>query len=331
MNRKTVALAALAALAAVLVCGLAGAQQPSRVSRVGVMINGGPGPAFEGIRKDFAQLGYVEGKNVAFEPRFAEGQLKRHPEFAADLVRLDVDIILAVGGVAARAAKDATPKIPIVFSIITDPMALGLATTMERPGGNATGITSLDSQQANKQFELLKEVFPKLTRVAILSDQTIPGVDATGLAPVERVNDAAARALGLRPQIIKLGSPNPDFEGAFEAIAKEDAEALLVLEVPVPFAHRKRIAELATARRLPSMFPGGHADAGGVITYGTSVADTWPRMPIIADKILKGAKPGDLPVEVISRRELIVNLMTARQIGVMVPPDVVKRATRVIE
>jgi putative ABC transport system substrate-binding protein len=286
---------------------------------------------FDGLRKDFAQLGYVEGQNVVFEPRFAEGQLKRLPECPADRVRLDVEVILALGGVAARAAKDATTKIPIVFSIVTDPVALGLANTMERPGGNATGITSLDSQQANRQFELLKEVFPKLKRVAVLSDHTIPGADATGLAPIERANDAAARALGLQPQIVKLGSPDPDFEGAFMAMSKEGAEVLLVLEVPVPLAHRKRIAELAAARRLPSMFPGGQADAGGVITYGTSVGDTWPRMPVLADKILKGAKPGDLPVEVVSRRELIVNMKTAREIGVTVPPDVLKQAGRVIE
>jgi putative ABC transport system substrate-binding protein len=313
-----------------LSCGTSVAQQTTKIPRIGIMVNGGPGPVVEALKKDFAKLGYVEGQTIAFEPRYAQGQLGRHPELAADLVRLDVDAILTLGGPAARAAKDATAKIPIVFSIVTDPIALGLVASMDRPGGNVTGLTNLDPQQAARQMELLKEVFPALKRIAILSDADIPGADASGLAPIERSNVAAARALGLEPQVIKLKGPTPDFDGAFAAMKSEGAEAVLVLEVPVTLVHGKLIAERATAQRLPTMFPGGQKSADGVIAYGTTVADTWPRLPIIADRILKGARPGDIPVEAISRRQLIINLKTAREAGVSIPAGVLARADEVI-
>jgi putative ABC transport system substrate-binding protein len=307
------------------------APQSSKVWRTGFMANGARGPDFDGLRKGFASLGYAEGQNIISEARFAEHQLDRHPAFAADLVRLDVDLILTFGGPATTAAKRATAKIPIVFLLVADPVAIGVAATIERPGSNGTGVTNHDPEQARKQFELLKEVFPELTRVAILSDADIPGGDASGLAPTESVNDEAARALGLRPQVFKVKGPNPDLEGAFAAMERERAEALLVLEVPVPIAHRKRVAELAAARRLPTIFPGSLGDAGGLITCGTSVFDGLPRLPIIADKVLRGAKPADLPIEVISRRALVINLATAREIGVTIPPDVLQRADNIIE
>jgi len=331
MKTGSIARAFLAFVAIAFSCGAPLAQQTTKIPRIGIMVNGGPGPVVEALKKDFAKLGYTEGQNIAFEPRYAQGQLGRHPELAADLVRADVDLILTLGGPAARAAKDATSKIPIVFSIVTDPVALGLVTSMERPGGNVTGLTNLDTAQATKQLELLKELLPSLTRVAILSDQDIPGADATGLAPIERANQAAARSLGLEPQIIKLKGPTPDFEGVFAAMKQEGAGALLVLEVPVTLFHGKRIAELATAQRLTTMFPGGQKSAEGVIAYGTTVADTWPRMPIIADKILKGAKPADIPVEVMSRRQLIINLKTAREAGTSIPAGVLARADEVIQ
>jgi putative ABC transport system substrate-binding protein len=215
---------------------------------------------------------------------------------------------------------------------VTDPVALGLVAEMARPGGNATGITSLDPEQATHQLALIRSVFPKLTRLGILSDATIPGADSSGLAPIDRANDAAARKRGIEPLIRKIaGGPAPDFAGVLDAMVKDRAEALLVLEVPVPFAHRKTVAELAAARRLPTMFPGGQSDAGGVLTYGTSVAETWPRMPILVDTILKGTKPGELAVETHTRRELIVNLKAAHATGTTVPDEILKRADRVIE
>src|SRR5262245_26601388 len=242
-----------------------------KVWRVGFMHNGAQGADFEGLRKGFARLGYAERQNIIFEPRFAEHQLDRHPSFAVDLVRLGVDVILTFGGPPTAAAKNATATTPIVFLLVADPVAIGVAATMERPGSNATGVTNHDPEQAKKQFGLLKELFPDMTRVAILSDADIPGADATGLAPIERANDEAARALGLKPHVFKVRGPDPELNDVFAAMETERAQAVLVLEVPIPVAHRKRVAQLAAAHRLPTIFPGSCMDAGGLITYGTSV------------------------------------------------------------
>jgi len=304
--------------------------QRSRLWRIGFMTNDVRGPNFDRLRDGFAGLGYVEGQNVVFEPRFAEHQLDRHPSFAAELVRLDVDLIMTFGGPATAAARKATATIPIVFLLVADPVAIGVAASLERPGSNATGVTNHDPEQATNQFALLKEVFPEVTRVAILSDADIPGADASGLAPIERVNEDAARAHGLQPQVFKVRGPNPDLEDVFAAMEKERAEALLMLEVPAPMLLRKRVAELACGRRLPTIFPGSVADAGGLITYGTSVFDGLPYLPAIADKVLRGAKPADLPIEVISRRVLVINVAIARAIGVTIPPRVLQRADNII-
>ena len=307
------------------------AQQEIKIPRVGVILLGGPGPSFDALRQGFTQLGYVEGRNIIIEPRFSRGQLERVPELAAELVGLDVDVIVAVGAVGAGAAQKATKKIPIVFAAVLDPVALGYAATMERPGGNVTGITSFDPQQATKQFEMLKEVIPKLSRVAILSDQDIPRAESDrGWNPLERANDKAARALGLQPQWLRVKGPAPDLQGAFTAMMNERAEALLILEVPVNLLHLKPITELAARHRLPTMFPGGWANEG-LISYGTSILNAVPRIPGYVDKILKGAKPGELPIEVITRRELVFNLKMAREIGVTIPPELLQRADRVIQ
>lgn len=315
------------------------AQQASPPRRIGIIVNGGPGPAFDALRQDLlgdlAQLGYREGRDIVLEPRFAQGQIGRAPDLAADLAGRGVDVIVALGGPAARAAQRATARIPVVFSIVTDPVALGLVSTLRNPGGNVTGITSLDAEQADRQFELLKAVFPDLERVGILSDRTIPGADAEGLAPIDRANRAAAEAQGLRPQVVHVNgptpdAPNPDFEGAFASLRAGRAQAVLVLELPLAFAHRTRIADLALASRLPAMFPGGMGDAGGLVAYGTTVTDTWRRIPAMVDKILKGTGPGDIPVEFVTRRELVFNLRVAERIGVAIPPALLARADRVI-
>jgi putative ABC transport system substrate-binding protein len=303
------------------------APQDKKVWRVGFMTNGGrDGLEFHGVREGFADLGYAEGQNFQFEPRFAEHQLERHPSLAADLARLGLDVIVTFGGPATIAAKKATATIPIVFLLVADPVAIGVAASLRRPGSNATGVTNHDPGQAKAQFALLKEVFPRLTRVAILSDADIPGADASGLAPVERVNVEAAHAIGLEPRVFKVKGPRPHLNDAFAAMISDGSEALLMLEVPAPMAHRKRVAELATARRLPTIFPGSVPEAGSLITYGTSVFDGVPRLPIVADKVLKGANPADLPIEVVSRRVLAINLATAREIGVTIPPEVLQRA-----
>jgi len=306
------------------------AQQPAKIPRVGFLVPGpapapaAPRPLLQAFGQGLANLGYVEGRDIIIELRFAEGRLERLPELAAELVRLNVDVITLVGAVTARAAKKATTNIPIVFAVVVDPIADGLVATLERPGGNVTGITSFDPQQARKQLELLKEAIPGLMRVALLGDRGVSDF-------LLKANEEQARALGLQPQGLKVAGPTPDLEGAFAAARKERADAVLILEEPIVVVHRKRIAELAATNRLPTMFPGDRADAGGLIAYGTRFDEAVGRMPAYVDRILKGAKPGDLAVEVLTRHRLTINLKTAREIGVTIPPEVLKRADQVIQ
>lgn len=328
MNRRRFM---LSMLATTLPVGVAPAAP--RAAKVGILVNGGPGhPVMDAFRKGFATLGYAEASGFAIEPRYAQGQLNRLPALAAELVQLGVDVIMALGGPAARAAKDTTSTIPIVFSIVTDPVALGLVGSMDRPGGNVTGITSLDPEQAVRQFELIRTLLPKAARVGILSDTTIPGADSSGLAPIDRANAAAARKFDIEPLVRKVSDgPSPDYAGTLDAMIKDGAQALLVLEVPMPLRDGKTVAELAAARHLPSIFPGGQSGTGGLIAYGTSVTDTWLRMPVLVDRILKGAKPAELTVEMVDRRELVINLRTARALALNIPDELLKRADRVIE
>jgi putative ABC transport system substrate-binding protein len=308
-----------------------GTQHQAKLPRVGVIANGSPDSLFEAVRQSFAQHGYIEGRNIVIEARFAQGHLDRVPEFIAEFVGLNVDIIVSLGAVGPAAAQKANTKLPVVFVAVIDPVAVGLATTLERPGGNITGITTFDPQQAAKQLELLKQVMPNLARLAILSDEDIPR--AEGWNPLEKTNDTAARALGVRPQWLKIKGPIPDLEGAFTAMRNERAEALLVLDVPIPVIHQKRIADLAATYRLPTMFLGGRrmSEAGGLIAYGAGLLDTLPRIPAYVEKILGGAKPGDLPIEVLKQPILIFNLKTARKIGMAISPELLKRADQVIE
>jgi putative tryptophan/tyrosine transport system substrate-binding protein len=334
VNMTSCALALLLACAAVSSGGVSRAQHGARVYRVGALFNRGPNQGdrdVELLRQGLAQRGYVEGTNLVLEARFAEGRLDRLPGFAAELVAMDVDVIATYGGPPTNAALKATATVPIVAALVADPVALGFAATLARPGRNVTGITNHDSELAVRQLRILKEVFPELERVAFLSDADIPGADASGLAPIERSNVAAATTMRIAPQLLKVRGPEPDFAAAFHAMASEKAEALVVLEVPAPFSHRERIAELAAARRIPTMFWGGASRAGGLMSYGTSFTDTYPRMPVFVDKVLKGAKPADTPFEVITRREFVISLKVARQLGVTIPPEVLKRADRILE
>jgi putative ABC transport system substrate-binding protein len=331
MRIKKSIFAASAVFALVLACGAPQAQQAGKVYRVGMLSNWGPDVAFDALKNDLARLGYIEGKNIIFEARFPEGQLERMPGFASELAGLNVDVIAAYGGPATNAARKASTTIPIVAAIVADPVAIGVAATLQRPGGNVTGITSDDPSLGRRQFEILKQVIPKLARVAILSDSDIPGADASGLAPIERANVAAARAADLTPQVLKVRGPTPDLETAFKAMVSEKAEALVVLEVPSPFVHRKRIAELAAAHRIPTMFWGGASDSGGLMSYGTSFIDTFAGVPNAIDKILKGTKPAEIPFELVTRREFVINLKTARDLGLTIPVDLQKSADRVIE
>ena len=300
-------------------------QQPAKVPRVGFLAPQGRSlPLLDAFRQGLADLGYVEGRNVVIEPRFAEGQYERFPELIGELVGLKVDVLAVTGAVTARAAKKAVTDIPIVFTIVVDPVADNVVPSLERPGGNITGVTSFDPQQATKQFQLLKEVIPGLKRVAILGDQ---GVSEA----LMKSSEEQARALGVEPQRLRVAGPNPDLEAAFSAFKQGHADALLVLEEPVLGVHAKTIADLAAKDRLPALFPPSRVAAGGLISYGTSQTAGIHRMAAYVDKILKGTKPGDLPVETVNRYELIVNQKTAQAIGVAIPPEVLKRADRVIE
>jgi len=336
MHRRTLLTHAAAATLA-LTRGVAHAQPAGKVYRVGALfnqgavVNGKPALQFGGLKDGLARLGYVDGTGVIYEPRFAEGQLERLPGFAAELVDLGVDVLVAFGGPPTAAARKATTTIPIVVALVADPVAIGVAATLARPGGNITGVTNDDPELAARQMALLKELFPNLARVAILSDSQIPGADATGLAPIERANVAAARAAGLVPQVLKVRGPKPDLDGAFDAMAKEGAQALVVLEVPAVFNIPRAVATLAAARRMPTMLWGGQGGADALVSYGTDFVSTYPSVAVFVDKVLKGAKPADTPFEVVSRRELAINLKVARDLGLAVPADLLQRAARVIE
>lgn len=301
------------------------AQQAVKIPRVGFLAPQGRSlPLFGAFQKGLEDLGYVEGKNIVIEPRFAEGQLERLPDLLAELIRLKVDVLAVTGAVTARAAKKAVTDIPIVFAVVVDPVADNVVPSLERPGGNLTGVTSFDPQQASKQLKFLKELLPGLKRVAILGDQ---GVSEA----LMKASEEQARSLGLRPQRFRVGGPSPDLEGAFAAFKKERAEALLVLEEPVLGVQATMIAKMAAKERLPTMFAPSRVAAGGLIAYGTSQVEAIRRMTAYVDKVLKGAKPGELPVETVKRYELVVNLKTAQQIGVTISPEVLKRADRVIQ
>jgi putative ABC transport system substrate-binding protein len=300
-------------------------QQAARIPRVGFLAPQGRSlPLFEAFQKGLAELGYVEGRNVVIESRFAEGQLERLPELVAELIRLKVDVLAVTGAVTARAAKKAVTDTPIVFTVVVDPVADNVVSNLERPGGNLTGVTSFDRLQASKQLDLLKEVIHGMKRVAILGDQ---GVSEA----LMKASEGQAKEAGLQAQRLRVAGPDPDLEGAFAAMKNEHAQALLVLEEPVLGVHATRIAELAARDRLPTLFAPSRVAAGGLIAYGTSQVEAIRRMAAYVDKVLKGAKPGDLPVETVKRYELIVNLKTANEIGITIPPGVLKRADRVIQ
>jgi putative ABC transport system substrate-binding protein len=323
-------LALVPALGVVLGAAVLGAPQSGRIPRVGYLPSAGTSgsaqPTLQAVRQGLAELGYVDGRDIVIEARWAEGRVERLPELAAELVGLNVDIIVTLGGVATRAAKNATSAVPIVFAMVIDPVAGGLVPDRRRPGGNLTGFTSFDPQEMRPHLGVLKEAIPGLARVAFLGDSGVPGSPDASRAWDEQ----QAQAVGLHAQTLRVRRPSPDLEGAFEAARRAQAQAVLVLEMPATIEHRRRIAELAIRHRLPTLFVGSYEDSGGLIAYGTSRCETGRQLAAYVDKILKGAQPGALPVELLMRHELIVNLETARSIGVTIPPAVLKRADRVI-
>jgi putative ABC transport system substrate-binding protein len=304
--------------------------QKSGLARVGVILHRGPDdPHYLALRDGLARLGYTEGQDIAFEPRFAHGQLDRTSAFASELVKLGVDVIVAVGAVGARAAQRATNKIPVLFAIVLDPVAAGFSGSMQRPGGNVTGVTNYDPGQAIEQLKLIKSVVPSLRRMAILSDEDVPRNQLDGWNPLEKSNDTAARALGLAPLWIRIKGPMPELESAVASMKCAGAEALLVLEMPVTLPRFRQIADLALAHRLPALLPAGEVD-GALLSYGTSLLDTIPSLSAHVDRVLKGTAPSDLPIETVSRRRLRVNLKTARELGVTIPAEVLDKADEII-
>jgi len=311
-------------------CGAAAeAQQSGKVPRVGFLAAASPSlisARMEAFRQGLKERGYIEGKNIALEYRWAEGKLDRLPHLAAELVRLKVDVIVTAGPAATRPAKEATTTIPIVMAFDSDPVGSGLVASLARPGGNITGLSILAPEISGKQLELLKETVPGLSRVAILGDPNEPG-NAQALRETER----AAKALGLQIKHLNVQGAK-DFETAFQAAKKGGADGILVLISPAATFHRAQIADLAAKSRLPAIHVNLElVEAGGLIGYGASITDSFRRAATFVDKILKGAKPADLPVEQPTKFELVINLRAAKQIGLTIPPNVLARATRVIE
>jgi putative ABC transport system substrate-binding protein len=308
------------------------AQPAGKVPRVGYLSPGSSSDPlrrrrFEAFRQGLRELGYVEGQNIVLEPRWAEGQYARYPALVADLVRLKVGVIVVVGGTATKAAKEVTRTVPIVMSLVVDPVGSGLIPSLAHPGGNVTGTSIMAPDLVGKQLELLMEVVPKISRVAVLWNPDNPGG-----VPQLRQTEAAARALGVRLQTLEARGPH-ELDSAFAAMTRERAGALVILNDAILGVNlSKQIAELAAKSRLPAVHGvPEYAQVGGLMVYGANLLDLERRAATFVDKILKGAKPADLPIEQPSKFELIINLKTAKALGLTIPPSVLLRADQVIE
>ena len=322
MRRAVLASVAVLLLAAPL---LAGAQPTSRAPRIGVLWPNPPA-TFDFVRQGLSALGYVEGRNIEFEYRWAQDKLDQLPQLAAELTALKVDLIVTLAPPATLAAKNATQTIPIVFVGIGDPVASGLVPSLSRPGGNLTGTTRMLSEMSAKHVEFLKQAAPALSLLGVLWNPT-----NSSHAPALKASETVARSLSVRVVALEVRAPT-DLDGAFATLARERADGLLFLADPVFFIHLGRMADLVTAARLPSIsnfteFP----RLGGLLGYSPSIADEFRRAATHIDRILKGAKPGDLPIQQPSKFELVINLKTAKALGLAVPPALLARADQVIE
>jgi ABC-type uncharacterized transport system substrate-binding protein len=304
----------------------ADAQQTKKVPRIGYLaVSSSSQTRTEPFRQGLRELGYVEGKNIVIEWRFAEGNRDRVTELAAELVRLKVDVIVTGGPGATHPAKNATQTIPIVMGQDSDPVGNGFVVSLARPGGNITGLSNLTPELSGKQLELLKEIVPRLSRVAVLRNS-----NSQGVAPVLKELELAAGALKIKLQYLGVFG-SKDIESGFRAAGNSRADAILVVAGPVINDHRKQIAELAVKSRLLTIYDQReYVEAGGLMSYGTSIPDLFRRAATYVDKILKGAKPGELPVEQPMKFEFVINLKAAKQIGVTIPPNVLARADKVI-
>jgi len=308
---------------------IAEAQQPAKVPRIAYFSAGSASSQasrLDVFRQGLRDLGYAEGKEIVIEQRYADGKLDRVAALATELVRLKLDVIVTGGPAATRAAKEATATIPIVMGFDYDPVGSGVVASLARPGGNVTGLSSLAPEISGKQLELLKELLPRLSRVAILGNSTEPGI-----GQLRKEAELVAGAFKVNLQYLDVLAPK-DIGTAFQAASKGRAEALLALSSFVIISERAQIADLAIKNRLPAIYPWPEfVEDGGLMTYGPSSNDLFRRAATYVDKILKGAKPADLPVEQPTKFEFVINLKTAKQIGLTIPPNVLARADKVIK
>jgi putative ABC transport system substrate-binding protein len=308
----------------------ADAQQPTKVARIGLLDSStasGSAGLVDAFRQELHNLGWIEGKNITIEYRFAEQKRERVPELAADLVRLKVDLIVVSATPQALAAKRATTTIPIVMANVGDPVGAGLVASLARPGGNVTGLASLSTQLITKRLEILKDAVSKLTRVGIL----FPG---RGVAADLQLKELRPAALGLKLKLEDIDAqPGPKgLESAFQTAKQKQVGAIMTMATPFFFGERKRIVELAGKNRFPAIYPQNEfVEAGGLMSYGTDYIDLFRRAAVYVDKILKGAKPADLPVQQATTFEFIINLKAAKQIGLTIPVNVLERANKVIK
>ena len=326
MRHGMAAIAGAGALALLAAPPASEAEQPARGARVGILLFSNPQADFQlaTFRQGLRDLGYVEGQNITLEYRFAEGRAERLPGLAADLVRLRPDVILALGGDVAASAKRATDTVPVVFASSADPVQLGLVAGLARPGGNATGVTFILDELAGKRIQLLQEAAPRISRVAILWNPD-------HLDPDYREAERAARTLHLRIHSLEVRGPE-DFDGAFKAAVAARADALSVVSSRLTMLHHQRIVEFAAKHHLPLAGGwGAWAQAGGLLSYGPNLGVMTRRAATYVDKILKGAKPADLPVEQPTRFELFINLKTAKALGLTIPRSILIRADQVIQ
>jgi putative tryptophan/tyrosine transport system substrate-binding protein len=326
MERRTF----IGVIAGSLLAGVfaAEAQQVGKVPRIGFLFFGSPGPSVEldAFRQGLRELGYVEGQNIAIMVRFASGRVERLPELAAELVRLKPDVIVTPSTPPSLSAKQATSTIPIVFAGIADPVGAGLIANFARPGGNITGMASSSAELGGKRLELLKEMIPRTSRVAVLYNPA----DRANVLVLKQLQEAAP-ALALTLQPLEVRGPR-EFDGAFVAMTRERAHALFGAAGVLTFEHRKTIVDLAAKHRIPTMW--GHrqfVEAGGLMSYAVNFYDQVRRAATYVDKILKGAKPGDLPVEQPTKFELVINITAAKAIGLAIPQSLLARADQVIE
>jgi putative tryptophan/tyrosine transport system substrate-binding protein len=325
MTRRLIVLLVILALGFLVTPLATEAQSVAKTPRIGILNPAfNPHPPLEAFRQGLHDLGYVEGHTIVLESRFADGRFERLPELAAELVRLQVDVILAVGVPAVRAAQHATGTIPIVFPVASDPVGQGLVAGLAQPGGNITGVSFQDPELMGKRLELLRQAVPGVTRVAYLWDAAL----LNGRAWQE--TETAARALGVQLLPVEVREPYP-FDQVFTTMAEAHADALITLPSTVFMNRRTQIVDLAAKTRLPGIFPDRElADAGGLMSYGPSLTANYHRAATYVDKILKGAKPADLPVERPTKFELVINLKTAQALGLTIPAAVLFQATEVI-